>query len=347
MDRKKLLKLCNKVSRVIRPSSKPIMECILIHIKDGTITLRAVNNGMQMTVWDKTDDTTTTLFAVVNAVSLKEVLNRLPSDEVLLSKIGDTLSITSNTIILTIPCRNEPFPKEMKVGEIELKTMIPCAAVEECKHSALSKAMINEKMSSYGVDVIGDSYRITTVDGHRLSSRGNVSLTNGLTKIVAPGEIMEEAVNISEEDSFEFAYDGEMIRITGSGYSVIGATQFKCFFNLEQIRDPGFTSFFEVSRMKLLEALKVVTYFDKLAILNIRGDELTICSKDAAKGDGMAKVPIVSNGKEMELGVNGNFLCEALKSVSDDTLQIYYSSNISPIYFEDEEFKEVLMPVRY
>lgn len=349
MDRKKILKLCNKVSRAIKPSTQPIMECILIHIKDGTVTIRAAGNGMQIMVWDKVDDTSTQLLAAVNAVSLKELLNRLPSDEVSLSKVGDTLSIKSGSISLTIPCRNEPFPKEMQMGKTKVKAAIPCKDIEACKHSALPKTMLNDKMSGYGVDIKGDSYMITTVDGHRLSSRGRrtVVFSNALTKIVAPGEMMEEAVKISEEDEFEFAYDGSNIQVSGSGYSIIGATQYNCFFNLEQIRNPGFTSFFEVNRTSLLEALKVVTFFDKLTVLKILKENLIISSRDAAKGDSQAEVPIVTNGKEIELGVNGNFLCEALDSISEETLRIYYSSKIAPIYFESEDFKEVIMPVRY
>lgn len=349
MDRKKLLKLCNKVSRAIKPSIQPIMECILIHIKDGTVTIRAASHGMQIMVWEKIDDTSTQLLAAVNAVSLKELLNRLPADEVSLSKVGDILSIKSGSISLTIPCRKEPFPKEMQKGEAKAKAVIPCKDIEACKHSALSKAMINEKMSSYGVDIKGDSYRITTVDGHRLSSRGKGTdvFSNALTKIVAPGEMMEEAVKISEEDDFEFVYDGNNIQISGSGYSIIGATQFNCFFNLEQIRNPGFTSYFEVNRISLLEALKVATYFDKLTVLKIQKDNLILSSRDAAKGDSHAEVPIVTNGKEIELGVNGNFLCESLDSIPEETLRIYYSSKIAPIYFESDSFKEVIMPVRY
>ena len=41
------------------------MECILIHIKDGTVTIRAAGNGMQIMVWDKVDDTSTQLLAAV------------------------------------------------------------------------------------------------------------------------------------------------------------------------------------------------------------------------------------------------------------------------------------------
>lgn len=347
MNRKKLLKLCNKVSRAIKPSSQPIMECVLIHIKDGVVNIRAVSHGMQIMVWERIEDMTTSVLAAVNASSLKEVLNRLPSDEVVLSKVGDLLSIKSGKISLTIPCRSEPFPKEMVIGNVKVRVSIPCKEVEACRHAAMSKTMINDKMSGYGIEIKDDSYRITTVDGHRLSSRGADIPNVGATEIVAPGEIMEEAVKISEEEYFNLAFDGNIIQITGNGFSIIGMTQYNRFFNLDQIRDPGFQSHFEVNRTSLLEALKVVTYFDKLAVLTIKKDNLIISSKDTTKGDSRAEVTIISEGKEIELGVDGNFLCDALDSVSEETLQIYYSSKTSPIYFGSNGFKEVVMPVRY
>ena len=158
---------------------------------------------------------------------------------------------------------------------------------------------------------------------------------------------MAEAVKISEEDTFEISFDGETIKVEGTGYSLIGKAQFNRFFNLDQIRDPGFDTYFEADRTRLLEALKVVTYFDKLAVLNISKDILKIRSRDAAKGDSQAELEIISNGPAIELGVNGNFFVAALESVDAETLKIHYSSKEAPIYFKGENFEEVMMPVRY
>lgn len=347
MDRKKLLKICNKVSRAIKPSSQPIMECVLIHIKDGVVNIRAVSHGMQIMVWEKIEDKNISILAAVNAASLKEVLNRLPSEEVSLTKTGNMLSIKSGKISLTIPCREEPFPKELVVGDIKVKATIPCAEVEACSHAAMSKTMINDKMSSYCIEIKDTDYRITTVDGHRLASRGTITLPDGYEEIVAPGDIMAEAVKISDEENFDLTFDGNNLQISGSGYSIIGMIQFNRFFNLDQIRNPDFRSYFEVNRTSLLDTLKVATYFDKLAVLTIKKDNLIISSRDSSKGDSRAEVGITCNGPEIELGVDGNLLCEALNSVSEEILQIHYSSRSTPIYFGGEHFTEVVMPVRY
>lgn len=350
MDRKKLLKMTNRASRAIKPSVQSIMECVLLHIKDGVVKMRAVNHAMQVTVWEGIEDQDTSILATVNAANLKEILGRLPSDEVTLSKVGDNLFIKSGSITLSIPCRNEPFPKEMDMKKPKVKATISRGDVEACSHAALSKTMVNDKMSSYCLEIVNGnnpSYRITTVDGHRLASRGIKVPKVGFTEIVAPGELMAEAVKISEEDTFEISFDGETIKVEGTGYSLIGKAQFNRFFNLDQIRDPGFDTYFEADRTRLLEALKVVTYFDKLAVLNISKDILKIRSRDAAKGDSQAELEIISNGPAIELGVNGNFFVAALESVDAETLKIHYSSKEAPIYFKGENFEEVMMPVRY
>lgn len=350
MDRKKLLKMTNRASRAIKPSVQSIMECVLLHIKDGVVKMRAVNHAMQVTVWEGIEDQDTSILATVNAANLKEVLNRLPSDEVTLSKVGDKLSIRSGKISLSIPCQNDPFPKEMDMKEPKVRALISRGDVEACSHAAMAKTMVNDKMSSYCLEIVNEdnhSYRITTVDGHRLASRGTKVPKVGCTEIVAPGELMAETVKISEGDTFWISFDGETIKVEGTGYSLIGKAQFNRFFNLDQIRDPGFDTYFEADRAQLLEALKVVTYFDKLAVLNIGKDKLMIRSRDAAKGDSEAELEIISNGPEIELGIDGNFFVAALESVSEEKIKIHYASKKAAIYFKGETFEEVMMPVRY
>ena len=119
---------------------------------------------------------------------------------------------------------------------------------------------------------------------------------------------MAETVKISEGDTFWISFDGETIKVEGTGYSLIGKTQFNRFFNLDQIRDPGFDTYFEADRAQLLEALKVVTYFDKLAVLNIGKDKLMIRSRDAAKGDSEANWKSFPMGRRLSSELTVTFL---------------------------------------
>jgi len=84
----------------------------------------------------------------------------------------------------------------------------------------------------------------------------------------------------------------------------------------------------------------------KTVELSHDGAELTVTASGGATGQDTAVGSIEAKGKPMKIGVNPQFMRDALKCVSSDDVTLLTTGENSPILIEDGFLKIVIMPMR-
>ena len=176
-----------------------------------------------------------------------------------------------------------------------------------------------------------------------MSSRGVISKAN--VEFVVDEEILNESIRLDDKDYVTFSTDKMSVKLEGEQYSVIGKINYSKFFNIEKFRELQFTSYFRVKSEKMIEVLQVSSLLDVSNIIKVKDGKLTITCKND-KGFADAEIPGDICGKNIEIGINGMMLIEALNSIIDEEVEVRYRSPQDPIYLTGEGYTELIMPVR-
>lgn len=125
------------------------------------------------------------------------------------------------------------------------------------------------------------------------------------------------------------------------------------FVNKSNIFPSAFTTEVYVSRAELIESVErasILIRGDKnnLIILDIKGGNILITANSEI-GNVAESVKVEMSGKELKIAMNGKFVLDALKALSEETVKLSFNNAISPFTLENKESKEdayLILPVR-
>jgi DNA polymerase-3 subunit beta len=79
------------------------------------------------------------------------------------------------------------------------------------------------------------------------------------------------------------------------------------------------------------------------------GDEALTVSSRADEGRGKETVSAEKKGDDLEIGFDAKFLSDALKAISDDSIEMQYNTSVSPCLIrpaDGDRFEYLILPVR-
>ena len=125
------------------------------------------------------------------------------------------------------------------------------------------------------------------------------------------------------------------------------------FVNKSNIFPSAFTTEVYVSRAELIESVErasILIRGDKnnLIILDIKGGNILITANSEI-GNVAESVKVEMSGKELKIAMNGKFVLDALKALSEETVKLSFNNAISPFTLENKGSKEdayLILPVR-
>lgn len=99
-----------------------------------------------------------------------------------------------------------------------------------------------------------------------------------------------------------------------------------------------------------MERASILIRGDKnnLIILDIKGGNILITANSEI-GNVAESVKVEMSGKELKIAMNGKFVLDALKALSEETVKLSFNNAISPFTLENKGSKEdayLILPVR-
>lgn len=358
-ERTALLSAVQNLSRIVTKTSLPVLEGILISAEKGKLTLVSYNLEMSM----KKE-----IYAncevegdiVISAKLLTEILRK--SDGVQIEIEADDRLMchikSGNAVFDIMGMSAEDFPEIPSVPETD-KISLNAGLLKDLVRGTLFAVASDEGsrpiLTGINVTVNNGLIQFTGIDGRRIAIRRENINCIGDYNFVITGKAIGEAVKIiSDEDEVINIYiTKKLISFRIDDYLLVSRLLEGEFVNYEKALSKSFTQEIRVNVKNIIDILDRISLVvsDKFTTpVRWRLEEnlsTFTCSSPLGKATDTYEIKL--NGEELEIGVNSQLLCEALRATETDEVYIRFNGSTNGIVIEpleNDSFIYMVMPVR-
>ena len=339
-------------------TTTPVLECIKI---------KAENDGLILTAYDGEISIEKKVKAeileegevCVNGRFFADFMGKISYSEVIIATDDKGIVVRygdSETNIQTLPAddfpvfRGEQVSKDryFEIKQCDLKELVAkvtfCCATDESR-PILKGALLEAKE--------GKLYA-TALDGLRMASGYADTTDGGDMKIVCPARTLTEIARMLDgEEKVTIYADKNRLSVSVNDTVITSRLYAGEFVRKENIYPINFASQVIVNKSELTHSIEragVLTRGDKnnLVIFDIKNDKIVInANSDMGKIEETVNTEL--DGKELKIAMNGKYLLDAVKALTEEKIVLSFNMPSSPFTIENEEdkrFQYLLMPMR-
>ncbi len=343
-------------------TTMPILECVLIDASKGDISLTC--NDMELAIETKAegfvDEPGKT---ALDAKLFYEIIRKLPDSE------SDIVVISDGSYNTEISCENAIFhiqgmdPEEfsgipvierdhyVSLSQLTLKDVIRQTIFSIAPNDS------NKMMGGELIEIKDDVFRITSLDGHRISIR-SVNLKDHYEdeKVIVPGKTLNEIGRILDDDNekevliffgknhimFEFGDTVVVSRLIDGDY-----------FKIDHMLTQDYQTRITVNKREFCDSIDraMILIRDndrKPLIIDVTDQNLNV-SIISSYGSMSSDMAIEKTGKDIKIAFNPKFLLDALRVIDDEEVDVYLLTPKSPCYIRnaDQSYIYLILPVNF
>ncbi|MGI6189509.1 MAG: DNA polymerase III subunit beta [Clostridiales bacterium] len=206
------------------------------------------------------------------------------------------------------------------------------------------------------VEIQNGSISMICLDGYRLALRKEIlpEVYDNISMIV-PGKALNEISRIltDDETNVTISVGGKHIIFDIGHTKIISRLLEGEFVNYKQIIPQEYKTRVKLDTLLLHQSIERASLMaqeleNNLIKLNVQDDRLTITSNSEI-GKIYEEIPIVLEGKNIEIAFNARYMLDVLKVTKDQEICLDFTSNVSPCIIrpiEGEAFCYLVLPVR-
>jgi len=350
-------------SRAISQKSPlPILSHFLVKAETGKLTVSATDLeiGIECTV--KAQVMEEGAFTTP-ARTFQEIVSLLPEEDLLLTIEREELTITSsrsNFTLMTLSA--DEFPLIPKISEISDFTTTQKTLKELIRHVNFAAAEQEETRAILtGVLIVlkDNIVEFIATDGRRLARMKETveRVSENDMRFVIPSRTLDELVKFLKdpEDRVSVCVKGGQVLFEMSGLYVLSRILDGKYPGFEQIVSLVPDKKVKIDRHQLLIAVKraLVMARDKqnpqLIRMKVEKDRVILKSNTPDIGSAFEEVPSSLEGGEVEIAFNGDYFCEVLTTLVENTVILELTESDMPSIVKPagrENYVYVVMPVR-
>jgi DNA polymerase-3 subunit beta len=354
--------LLNKVQIVSRAvpnkTTMSILECILIQAHNDTITMIA--NDMELGIETYLDGTVLEEGTIaLDAKMLLDIVRKLPENEVTLEVFQDLKTLIS--------CEKAKFTIMGKDGEdfsylpqIQRDKSIEISQYslrEAIKQTIFSITESDRLMSGELLEIKDQTLTLASLDGHRISMR-KIELKESFDelRIIVPGKALNEISKIltgDYEDNVLLSFSKNHIIFEFEQTVVVSRLIEGEYFRIEKMFSRDYETKVAVNRREFFNCVERSTLLiretDKKPIVIQINDEFMNLKVNSALGSLNEEIEIEKKGKDLMIGFNPRFIIDALRSIEDETIYLYFVNAKAPCIIRNEEdsYLYLVLPINF
>ncbi|MDB4943777.1 MAG: polymerase beta subunit [Labilithrix sp.] len=372
-----LLKIVARMQGVAeRKSTMPVLANVLLAV-DGPNTLRLAATDLYLSLLGRVNaDVTKPGSVAVSAKDLFERVKMMPDGPIVIATQDNaTTTLKAQGSARRYTLRGMPgddFPPLPQPAEGSPTLALDVEVLSELiqkTHFSISTDETRAHLNSALFEWDGDTVRMVTTDGHRLSKVDvKVSGRQASATMLIPLKAIHELRRLCDEMQSE-AGSGKKaeLLITQSGSSAFFQGAGMTFsVKLVDAQFPPYSQVIPASSDKIVRAPRTA-FSDSLKAVSVAASERTggvklsltkgsmrITSESPESGDGFDEIPVEYAGPNMSIGFNAKYFLDVLASISDDEIAISLSGELDPAVLRpagasvsaEREFLAVVMPMR-
>ena len=356
-----LLNGVQTVSKAVpNKTTMSILECILIDASRDGIRLTA--NDMELGIETIIEgDVIEKGVIAIDAKIFLEIVRKLPDNDITIE--------TDSSYKTTITCEKAKFNISGKSAEhfsylpsIEREEGIILSqfTLKEIVRQTIFSISDNDNnklMTGELFDINGNTLRVVSLDGHRISIR-KIELKNTYEprKLVVPGKTLNEVSKILPGDGdkdVSIYFTSKHIVFEFENTTVVSRLIEGEYFRIDQMLSSDYETKVKVNKRELLSCIDRATLLvkegDKKPIIITITDEHMELKINSALGSMDEDMDIEKQGKDLMIGFNPKFLIDALRVIDDEEVTLFMVNPKAPCFIKnaEESYIYLILPVNF
>ncbi len=341
-------------------STMPILECLIIEVKNDYIKLIAndMELGIETLVKGNILEPGT---IAINAKVFSEIVRKLPDNEVTIE--------TDSNYMATIICEKAKFTISGKSGDefpylpkIEKKDAVVISqfTLKEVIRQTVFSISDNESnkiMTGELFEINGNEFKVVSLDGHRISIR-KITLKDNYDniKVIVPGKTLNELVKILSgefADNVNLFFTDKHIIFEFNSTVVLSRLIEGEYYKINQMLSSDYETKVTINKKELLNCIDRATLLikesEKKPIIVSIDDKKMELKMNSTIGSMDEEIDITKEGKDILIGFNPKFFIEALRVIDDEDIDIYLINPKAPCFIRDKEenYTYLILPVNF
>jgi len=341
-------------------STMPILECLIIEVKNDYIKLIA--NDMELGIETLVKGTILENGTIaINAKVFSEIVRKLPDNDVSIE--------TDSNNIATIVCEKAKFSISGKSGDefpylpiIEKKDAVVLSqfTLKEVIRQTVFSISDNESnkiMTGELFEISGNEFKVVSLDGHRISIR-KITLKENYDdiKVIVPGKTLNEVIKILSgefSDEVSLFFTDKHIIFEFDNTVVLSRLIEGEYYKINQMLSSDYETKVTINKKELLNCIDRATLLikesEKKPIIVSIDDKKMELKINSTIGSMDEEIDITKEGKDILIGFNPKFLIDALKVIDDENIDIYLINPKAPCFIKDKEenYIYLILPVNF
>ena len=337
-----------------------ILECILLDVRNGEIKLAA--NDMELGIETRIEGKVVErgMIAIDSKIFL-EIVRKLPDNDIMIE--------TDANLKTTITCEKAKFNIIGKSGEdfsylplIERNDSIVLSqfTLKEIIRQTIFSIADNDNnklMTGELFEIDGDTLKVVSLDGHRISIR-KINLKDNYEpkKLVVPGKTLSEISKILSGDvdkEVHIFFTDNHILFEFDNTIVLSRLIEGEYFKIDQMLSTDYETKVRINKKEFLNCIDRATLLvkegdKKPVIINITDASMEL-KMNTIIGSMDEEIDITKNGKDLMIGFNPKFLIDALRVIDDEEVDLYMVNPKAPCFIRDaeENYIYLILPVNF
>lgn len=337
-----------------------ILECILVDATGNNVKLIAndMELGIETVIEGKIEEKGQ---IALDAKILLDIVRKLPDNEITIE--------TDNSFKTNITCGKAKFTIIGKSGEdfsylpsierLDSIVMSQFTLKEVIRQTIFSIADNdnNKLMTGELFEINGNTMKVVSLDGHRISIRMiNLKDNYPSRKVVVPGKTLNEISKIlsgETDKDVSIFFTGKHILFEFDKTVVVSRLIEGEYFKIDQMLSSDYETKISVNKKELLDCIDRATLLvkegdKKPIIINIE-DGFMELKINSTVGSMNEDIDIQKQGKDLMIGFNPKFMIDALRVIDDENIDIYMVNPKAPCFIRDKEEKYIylILPVNF
>lgn len=358
INQQKLIHTLEMITRVsIKHVTLPVLQCVLITVKDSAVTFKATNLEISIEVTVDSVIETEGIVAV-SASTLLQSIQYITKKEVTLSVVEGVLVVDSGsgkTTINTIPYDEFPSITKLTTPGATIQKNLFALGIKTVAFAASQSSIKPELGSIFIQQKKEHSLTFVATDSFRLMEK----------TVPQKNFILEQSILIPQKNAIELARICDLLEnnpeliITENqcalsfveGVYITSRLIAGSFPDYEQIIPKEYVTHTTVLKNDVLQAFKKTHIFlNKFmqVTLKIGIDTLIISSQNGEVGTTTDTVKVQTDGNELVLNFNQQYLIDPLSHITDESIILHFAGIGRPLVMQgisDTTLRYLVMPM--
>lgn len=358
INQQKLIHTLELVTRVsIKHVTLPVLQCVLITVKEGVVTFKATNLEISIEVTVEAQIEADGVVAV-SATTLLQSVQYITKKDIILSVTDGVVSVDSGsgkTTINTIPYDEFPSIAKLPTVGTEIQKNLFSLGIKTVAFAASQSSIKPELGSIYIQQKKEHSLTFVATDSFRLMEK----------TVPQKNFILEQTLLIPQKNAVELAKICDLLEsnptmsITenqcalsfSEGVYITSRLISGSFPDYEQIIPKEYVTHTTVLKNDLLQAFKKTHVFlNKFMQVTLKIDqtEVTISSQNGEIGTTTDTVKVQTTGSDLVLNFNQQYLIDPLSHISDESVVMHFAGIGRPLVIQgvsDTTLRYLVMPM--